>query len=239
MTNNLVKINEDEIVVKEYENQRIVTAWDIAKVHKREVKTINQSFKLVKDKMIENEDYFIIEKSEKLRSENLTLKNLWDNAPAAKEIILFTESGYLMLVKTFTDDLSWDIQRQLVKGYFKLKENNQKSLTLPQQLLAQAQYLVEIDNRVSVVEDKVDNEIRVDNGEQRKIQKAVGTRIYQRIDIVPQLAENKKFVFQALYRDLKDRFRVASYRDIKRKDLTNCLEYISTWIEPADLRIGA
>lgn len=238
MTNNLVKINEDEIVVKEYENQRIVTAWDIAKVHKREVKTINQSFKLVKDKMIENEDYFIIEKSEKLRSENLTLKNLWDNAPAAKEIILFTESGYLMLVKTFTDDLSWDIQRQLVKGYFKLKENNQKSLTLPQQLLAQAQYLVEIDNRVSVVEDKVDNEIRVDNGEQRKIQKAVGTRIYQRIDIIPQLAENKKFVFQALYRDLKDRFGVASYRDIKRKDLTDCLEYISTWIEPADLRIA-
>ena len=236
MTNNLVKINEDEIVVKEYENQRIVTAWDIAKVHKREVKTINQSFKLVKDKMIENEDYFIIEKSEKLRSENLTLKNLWDNAPAAKEIILFTESGYLMLVKTFTDDLSWDIQRQLVKGYFKLKENNQKSLTLPQQLLAQAQYLVEIDNRVSVVEDKVDNEIRVDNGEQRKIQKAVGTRIYQRIDIVPQLAENKKFVFQALYRDLKDRFGVASYRDIKRKDLTEALAYVQNWIEKAELR---
>jgi len=236
MNNNLVKINEEEIIVKEYENQRIVTAWDIAKVHKREVKTINQSFKLVKDKMIENEDYFIIEKSERLRSENLTLKNLWDNAPAAKEIILFTESGYLMLVKTFTDDLSWDIQRQLVKGYFKLKENNQKNLTLPQQLLAQAQYLVEIDNRVSVVEDKIDNEIRVDNGEQRKIQKAVGTRIYQRIDIIPQLAENKKFVFQALYRDLKDRFGVASYRDIKRKDLTDCLEYISTWIEPSDLR---
>jgi len=39
-----------------------------------------------------------------------------------KEIPLFTESGYLMLVKTFTDDLSWQIQRQLVKGYFKLKE---------------------------------------------------------------------------------------------------------------------
>ena len=55
---------------------------------------------------------------------------------------------------------------------------------------------------------------------------------------IPQLAENKKFVFQALYRDLKDRFGVASYRDIKRKDLTDCLEYISTWIEPADLRIA-
>lgn len=236
MTNNLVKINEDEIVVKEYENQRIVTAWDIAKVHKREVREITQNFNYVKEKLILNEDYFLINKNEISESKILIQDFIPNNV---KEIPLFTESGYLMLVKTFTDDLSWDIQRQLVKGYFKLKENNQKSLTLPQQLLAQAQYLVEIDNRVSVVEDKVDNEIRVDNGEQRKIQKAVGTRIYQRIDIIPQLAENKKFVFQALYRDLKDRFGVASYRDIKRKDLTDCLEYISTWIEPADLRIVA
>ena len=43
-------------------------------------------------------------------------------------------------------------------------------------------------------------------------------------------------MFQAIYRDLKDRFGVASYRDIKRKDLRDCLEYVSAWIEPADLR---
>ncbi len=233
MNNNLVKINEEEIIVKEYENQRVVTAWDIAKVHNREVREVNQQFNRNKEKLIEGEDYFSLTPIEFSKSQ-IVIQEFIPNS--VKEIILFSESGYLMLVKTFTDDLSWDIQRQLVKGYFKLKENNQKSLTLPQQLLAQAQYLVEIDNRVSVVEDKIDNEIRVDNGEQRKIQKAVGTRIYQRIDIVPQLAENKKFVFQALYRDLKDRFGVASYRDIKRKDLTDCLEYISTWIEPSDLR---
>lgn len=233
--NEIIIINNEKMEVKEYKGLRVVTAWDIAKVHKREVKTINQSFKLVKDKMIENEDYFIIEKSEKLRSENLTLKNLWDNAPAAKEIILFTESGYLMLVKTFTDDLSWNIQRQLVKTYFRFKEA-QKSLTVPQQLLAQAQCLVEMDNRITIVENKVDNEIRVDNGEQRKIQRAVATRIYQRLDIVPELIEDKKYMFQAIYRDLKDRFGVASYRDIKRKDLRDCLEYVSAWIEPANLR---
>lgn len=233
MNNNLVKINEEEIIVKEYENQRVVTAWDIAKVHNREVREVNQQFNRNKEKLIEGEDYFSLTPIEFSKSQ-IVIQEFIPNS--VKEIILFSESGYLMLVKTFTDDLSWDIQRQLVKGYFKLKKNNQKSLTLPQQLLAQAQYLVEIDNRVSVVEDKIDNEIRVDNGEQRKIQKAVGTRIYQRIDIIPQLAENKKFVFQALYRDLKDRFGVASYRDIKRKDLTDCLEYISTWIEPSDLR---
>lgn len=34
------------------------------------------------------------------------------------DITLVTESGYLMLVKSFTDDLAWDVQRQLVKRYF-------------------------------------------------------------------------------------------------------------------------
>lgn len=38
-----------------------------------------------------------------------------------KEIFVFTESGYLLLTKPFTDDLSWDVQRQLVESYFTLK----------------------------------------------------------------------------------------------------------------------
>lgn len=31
-------------------------------------------------------------------------------------------SGYLMLVKSFTDELAWDIQRTLINAYFKVKE---------------------------------------------------------------------------------------------------------------------
>lgn len=38
------------------------------------------------------------------------------------DITLVTESGYLMLVKSFTDDLSWEVQRCLVNTYFKAKE---------------------------------------------------------------------------------------------------------------------
>ena len=134
------------------------------------------------------------------------------------------------------------VRKAVIEYIEKLEEqvkNPFKNLSFQQMMIMALQEQEKIADRVDKIENKVDNEIRVDNGEQRKIQKAVGTRIYQRIDIIPQLAENKKFVFQALYRDLKDRFGVASYRDIKRKDLTDCLEYISTWIEPADLRIGA
>lgn len=84
----------------------------------------------------------------------------------------------------------------------------------------------------------MENEIRIDHGEQRKIQKAVGVRIYQRMDILENY-ENKKLMFQSLYRELKNRFGVASYRDIKRKDLQDVLLYISSWIEPIELKTVA
>lgn len=37
------------------------------------------------------------------------------------DITLITESGYLMLVKSFTDDLAWKVQRELVNFYFRGK----------------------------------------------------------------------------------------------------------------------
>ena len=119
MENKLVKINNVELGIKEYKKERVVTAWDIAKVHNREVREITQNFNYVKDKLLKDEDYFLVNK-EKISESKILIQDFIPNN--VKEIPLFTESGYLMLVKTFTDDLSWEIQRQLVKGYFKLKE---------------------------------------------------------------------------------------------------------------------
>ena len=101
----LIKVDNKELTVKEWKGQRVVTAWDISKLHEREVREVKQNFNYIKDKLISGEDYYLITR---------------------KEIPVFTESGYLMLVKTFTDDLSWKIQRMLVKSYFKLKETIKK-----------------------------------------------------------------------------------------------------------------
>ena len=119
MENKLVKINNVELGIKEYKKERVVTAWDIAKVHKKEVNDITKNFNNNKKKFILDEDYFLVNRTE-ISERKISVQDFIPNN--VKEIPLFTESGYLMLVKTFTDDLSWDIQRQLVKGYFKLKE---------------------------------------------------------------------------------------------------------------------
>lgn len=119
MENKLVKINNVELGIKEYKKERVITAWDIAKVHNKTVSEINQIFKNNRDKFIIKEDYFSLKSKEFSESFKLIQDFIPNNV---KEIVLFTESGYLMLVKTFNDDLSWQIQRQLVNGYFKLKE---------------------------------------------------------------------------------------------------------------------
>lgn len=156
---------------------------------------------------------------------------------------LITEKGVAQLIGGYSAAVpkAFELNVAYINKFEEMKEiikNPYKNLSQQQMMILALQEQEKIAERVDVLEDKIDNEIRVDNGEQRKIQKAVGTRVFQRIDIVPTLAEKKKFVFQALYRDVKDRFGVASYRDVKRKDLRDCLEYISTWIEPSELRIA-
>lgn len=51
-------------------------------------------------------------------------------------VTLFTEAGYLMLVKPFNDDLSWKVQRRLVNAYFKAKEDNSAMLAEQSRTLA-------------------------------------------------------------------------------------------------------
>ncbi len=104
MVNDIILINNKEIKTKEYKNQRVVTSYDIANLHERDIKRVNEQFKNNRDKLIENEDYFIVKRDKISKSIILTLEKL---PPNMKELVLFTESGYLMLVKTFNDDLSW------------------------------------------------------------------------------------------------------------------------------------
>ena len=112
-------------------------------------------------------------------------------------------------------------------------EQLQKPMTVEDMIIMQAHEMKSVKHRIDVVENKVDNEIRIDHAEQRKLQKAVSIRVYQRLDVI---SADRNLMFPAIYRDLKDRFGVASYRDIKRKDLMEALAYVQNWIERAELR---
>lgn len=114
-----LEINDVKIERKEYKGEYVLSPWDISKIHKREVREVNQNFKNLRSKMIEGEDYHIVHKAKLSESKILIQDYIPNNV---KEIMLFTESGYLFLTKSFNDDFSWEIQRELIKNYFNLKK---------------------------------------------------------------------------------------------------------------------
>ena len=120
MNNQIVKINNSDLLIKEFSGQRVVTFKDIDMLHQRVEGTAKSNFYENKKHFIENEDYFIIKKSLKYEIPTLEIPN--------RGITVLTESGYLMLVKSLQDDLAWKVQRELVNNYFRIKEvvNNKK-----------------------------------------------------------------------------------------------------------------
>ncbi len=110
---NELQINNQSIEIKELKGQRVITFKDIDTVHGRTSGTAKRNFYKNKIFMIEGEDY-IVRNSYQARNE------FGINAPNG--LILITESGYLMIAKSLTDDLAWQVQRELVKNYFKAKE---------------------------------------------------------------------------------------------------------------------
>lgn len=128
----LTTINNTEILVKEFSGQRVVTFKEIDAVHGRPDGTAKRNFRSNRDHFIEGEDFFILDQPDEIRS--LGIQRPQGGTP--ESVTLITESGYLMLVKSFTDDLAWKVQRELVKGYFRAKTSDPQFSTLSPQLQA-------------------------------------------------------------------------------------------------------
>lgn len=108
--NHAIEINNQSISIKEYQGRRVITLKDVDTVHQRPEGTAKRNFTQNRERFIENVDYFV---------RNSYEAKLEFDIIAPNGLTLLTESGYLMLVKSFNDDLAWDVQRDLVNHYFK------------------------------------------------------------------------------------------------------------------------
>ena len=138
--NEMVTVEGTEMQIREYNGQRVVTFDDICAVHKCERKRLTKHFERKRKHFLKDEDYY-----------ELTRKELNDLTSPNSKIIgnpmikayLFTESGYLMIIKCLDDDLSWKVQRQLVNSYFKVKQEIPERKTFP--LLVEDKWLAEME----------------------------------------------------------------------------------------------
>jgi len=100
MNNQIVKINNTDLSVKEFKGQRVVTFKDIDMLHERVEGTARKNFGNNKKHFILGEDYIVIKPSD-VNNFPIPINNAG--------LTLITESGYLMLVKSLQDDLAWRV----------------------------------------------------------------------------------------------------------------------------------
>lgn len=108
----VMTVENTEMQIREYNGQRVVTFKDIDRVHQRKSGTAKASFRRNKKYFQDGLDYIVLTK-DNVNGTQSTIGNI-----PPRGITLLTKTGYLMIVKTFTDDLSWSVQRQLVNNYF-------------------------------------------------------------------------------------------------------------------------
>lgn len=122
---NELLINAKSLPIREYNGQRVVTFKDIDTVHERKDGTAKRNFYTNKERFVEGVDYF------KVCEYEIRTSKLVDISPKThSDTLLLSESGYLMLAKSFTDDLAWKVQRELVNNYFRGKTPEPEQLTL-------------------------------------------------------------------------------------------------------------
>lgn len=119
-----VCVNSVEITPLVVNGQRVLTLAMIDTIHARPEGTAGRNFRENRHRLIEGEDYFEVCVDEIRRHKILELSSM-----AREAVIFFTESGYLLLVKSFTDDLAWRIQRELVNAYFRTPISAQPSIS--------------------------------------------------------------------------------------------------------------
>ena len=214
----IIEINGNELQVKMWNGQRIVSFKDIDRVHERAEGTAHRNFKENKKHLIENEDYFVLKPADILKDEFRPLG--FDNEkPANRGTTYLTESGYLLLVKSFTDDLAWNVQRQLINSYFKFKEvmeylqPTENGLTLSDVKFTEA--LNTITSCATIFQSMIDY-LTINYKQQQDLLQTARKRVNNLLGgtHTSKYKEYSRIYFKNLWQDFCKAFDCGSYKDL-------------------------
>lgn len=222
--------NELELQITEHEGQRVLTTIQLAEAYGTDAKVINRNFQRNFDRYVPGK-HFIALTGEDLRAFKGS-RQIDVNLKYASVLYLWTRNGAFLAAKSLNTEKAWGAYEKLVDTYFEL-ERQVKILSEKEQLeasmklaLMNSEDLATLKNDMKGIRSMVEEQITLHHGEQRRVQKAVASKVYE----LSSDKQARQSLFSELYSEIKDRFGVASYRDIKRNEMQIALRYIEAWI---------
>lgn len=228
-------MNQLQIIV--HSNRRVLTTAQLAESYGADEKRISENYSRNKERYTEGK-HFVLLQGDELRMFKREFANC-GVAQNANKYYLWTEKGALLHAKSLNTNKAWNAYEMLVDEYYNIKENviplskDQALVTVLRttaDLVEDTQAIKieqhEIRRELSIINEKVEEQITLTSGEQRAVQKEVAKKVYSIEDdttIRPKL-------FKELHREIKDRFAVASYKDVRRQELQTVINYIRSWV---------
>ncbi|PEA89366.1 ORF6N domain-containing protein [Bacillus thuringiensis] len=235
----------DQLTVLEFNNERILTTKQLAFIYETTTDNVKKNFNNHKSKFEKGKHFFLLE-GEELRAFKRKVNNVHlaeNNANEHKvdniylvpnnvnQLYLWTERGASRHCKILDTDKAWEQFDYLEETYFNTREQQ-----LPNNLFGQIELIAagttNLNNRVSKLEHVIEEQLTIDFGQQRVIEKAKGRRIYflwEHGHIDKEVHGTTRKLFGLLGKNLKDAFDVNSYRDILKKDFDEALKFIEGW----------
>ncbi len=227
----------DQLQIIVHSNRRVLTTAQIAENYGADEKRISENYSRNKERYTEGK-HFVLLQGDELRM----FKREYSNCGVAQNVnkyYLWTEKGAWLHAKSLNTDEAWDAYELLVDEYYNIKENvvplskDQALVTVLRttadlvedtQAIKNEQH--EIRKELSIINEKVEEQITLTSGEQRAVQKEVAIKVYE-IESDTTIRPN---LFRELHREIKDRFAVASYKDVRRQELQTVINYIRSWV---------
>ena len=151
------------------------------------------------------------------------------------KMFYMNRDGFTLLAMGFTGKEAIQFKLKYIDAFNRMEKSVQQPRVLSEREQLRASMKLSLDTseevevlkiEVNDLKEKVENQITIDHGEQRRLQKAVAIKVYE----LESISELRPKLFREIYREIKDRFGVASYKDVKRKDLQLAIRYVEAWI---------
>jgi len=172
-----------------------------------------------------------LECSEEFNQRNFASVTYIDGKGEKRPKYVITQDGFSFLAMGFTGQEAARFKELYIAEFNRMAErinppapgSIQAVFQTAHALLAGQELIVE---RMNDVERRLDAEITLTSGQQRTLQQAVAKRV---CGIEPEKDERGP-LFRQLYREIKDRWQVASYKDVRKIDLQDALAYVAAWV---------
>lgn len=229
MKNEVVKVNNQEVSVIEWNNERVITTAQLAEVYGADIKVVSNNFNRNKGRFEEGKHYYLLRGEELSKFKTSHQNDEW--LKHLSHLYLWTKRGASRHCKILGTDKAWEQFDFLEEAYFNPRRSMQTDELSPE--LQMFSKIFESAARLELKQKEQDKKLELLDSKVDSIKDVVALRpnawrketgaIINRIAFALGGTEHIKAVREQSYKALEERMHVALNIRLANKKKTNAL----------------